>query len=375
MYMRKQLILKNIKKQVLELKKVDLFKGGKKMIKSKKKKRGSSLKYIVLFLVFFSGFLANNYYRQATGPMDVNGKDINIEIPAGSSTEKIANILYDNELIMNKTIFKFHVKNLKADGKLKAGNFDLNTNMALDNIINSLTVSGKSTNTVRFTIPEGYELIQVAEKLANENIVNKDRFLELTKDKANFQDKYEFLTLLEEGQSLEGFLFPSTYEIYNGSEEEIVIEKMLNEFQKIYEKDLANKLDEMDLSLNEVITLASIVEREGKVDSERPIMSAVFHNRIAQNMYLQSCATVQYILGERKPVLSNADTRIPSPYNTYINEGLPPGPIASPGEASLVAAVNPADVDYLFFVLTGSDGTHTFTKTYNEHLEAKPKTK
>lgn len=148
---------------------------------------------------------------------------------------------------------------------------------------------------------------------------------------------------------------------------------MLNEFQKIYEKDIADKLDEIDLSLNEVITLASIVEREGKVDSERPIMSAVFHNRIDQNMYLQSCATVQYILGERKEVLTNADTRIPSPYNTYINEGLPPGPIASPGEASLVAAVNPADVDYLFFVLTGSDGTHTFTKTYQEHLNAKPK--
>lgn len=123
------------------------------MIKEKKKKKGSSLKYILLFLIFFLGFLANNYYRQAIGPMDRNGTQVNIEIPSGASTDKIANILYDNELIKNKIIFKFHVKNSEADGKLKAGNFDLNTNMALDNIINSLTVSQKSTNTVRFTIP------------------------------------------------------------------------------------------------------------------------------------------------------------------------------------------------------------------------------
>lgn len=151
--MKRQLVLKNIKKQVLKLQNVSLFKGGKKMIKEKKKKKGSSLKYILLFLIFFLGFLANNYYRQAIGPMDRNGTQVNIEIPSGASTDKIANILYDNELIKNKIIFKFHVKNSEADGKLKAGNFDLNTNMALDNIINSLTVSQKSTNTVRFTIP------------------------------------------------------------------------------------------------------------------------------------------------------------------------------------------------------------------------------
>lgn len=371
---KRRLVLKNIKKKLLEFQNVDLFKGGGKMIKAKQKKRGSSLKYIVLFLVLFVGFSANSYFKQSLGAMNSGDTtNINIEIPAGSSTDRISNILFDNKLIKNKTIFKFQVKNLKAAGKLKAGNFDLNTSMNLEEIIKGLTVSGKSTNTVRFTIPEGYELTQIADKLANENIVEKERFLELVGNKSNFESKYEFLKKLDEDQSLEGFLFPSTYEIYKDSEEEVIIEKMLSEFQIIYEKDIANKLEAMDLSLNEVITLASIVEREGKVDSERPIMSAVFHNRIDQNMYLQSCATVQYILGERKEVLTNADTRIASPYNTYINEGLPPGPIASPGEASLIAAVNPADVDYLFFVLTGADGSHTFTKTYDEHLKAKPK--
>ncbi|NLC04027.1 MAG: endolytic transglycosylase MltG [Tissierellia bacterium] len=347
------------------------------MSNKKEKKKGSILKYIFIFLILviaFGAFTANNYYKQSIGPMDKdNVKEITVEVPSGSSTDKISSILLDNGLIKNKTIFKFQVKSLEADGKLKAGTFNLNTGMDVEEIVENLSVSQKSTNTVRFTIPEGYELTQIAEKLAKEEIVDEARFLELTGNKSNFEDKYEFLKLLEPDQSLEGFLFPSTYEIYKDSEEKVVIEKMLDQFAKIYEKDIAGKLEEMNLSLNEVITLASIVEREGKVDSERPIMSAVFHNRIDQNMALQSCATVQYILGERKEVLTNEDTRIPSLYNTYIHTGLPPGPIASPGEASLIAAVNPADVDYLFFVLTGSDGTHTFTKTYQEHLNAKPK--
>ena len=374
MYMKRQLVLKNIKKQVLEFKKVALFKGGKKMIKANKKKRGSSLKYIILFLVFFSGFIANNYYKQAIGPMDTNGSDINIEIPAGSSTDKIANILYDNELIMNKIIFKFHVLSLNANGKLKAGKFDLNTNMALDDVINSLTVSGKATNTVRFTIPEGYELNQIAEKLANENIVNKDRFLELTKDKANFQEKYEFLKLLEDGQSLEGFLFPSTYEIYNDSGEEVVIEKMLSQFEKIYKSKIEAKMSELDLDLNEIVTLASMVEREAVVDKERSIMAGVLYNRLEIDMPLQIDATVQYALGERKERLLFKDLEIESPYNTYLYKGLPPGPISSPGENSIIATVNPSDVDYFFYVLKGDNsGEHTFTKTFNEHIEAKPK--
>ena len=120
-----------------------------------------------------------------------------------------------------------------------------------------------------------------------------------------------------------------------------------------------------------MITLASIIEREIKVDDERPLAASVFYNRIAQGMRLQSCATVQFILGERKAKLTNEETQIDSPYNTYINEGLPPAPIASPGMKSIEAAINPAQTDYLFFVLTGDDGSHTFTSTYEDHLKAK----
>lgn len=341
----------------------------------KKKRRTKIFPIIILlFAIGFGAIFAQKYYKEALGPMDIEEpKDINIVIPQSSSTTKIADILFENGLIKNQLIFKYQVNTKGVGGSLKAGEYNLSTEMDLVTIIDSLVKGGKSRDTVRFTIPEGYELSQMAEKLSNEGIVNKDKFLQLVSDKGNFENKYGFLQELNPNQSLEGFLFPSTYEIFKGATEEEIIGKMLSEFEKIYKKDIEPKLNDFDMTLNEIITLASIVEREGKVDKERPLMSAVFHNRLEDGMMLQSCATVQYILGERKEVLSTEDTRIESPYNTYINSGLPPGPIASPGEASLVAAVNPADVDYLFFVLTGNDGTHTFTKTYQEHLNAKPK--
>ncbi|MST99859.1 endolytic transglycosylase MltG [Tissierella pigra] len=341
-----------------------------KMRKSRKRRFSIFILFIVLLV---SGVFMNNYYKEGLKAMNPDDpSDVLVVIPSSSSVNTISNILYENKLIKNPIIFKIKVKTSNTASTLKAGEYNLSTDMDLDTIISKLVKGGKDRNTVRFTIPEGYELEQMAEKLAKEGIIDKDRFIQLSSDKKNFEEEFSFLKQLEKGQSLEGFLFPSTYEIFTGTKEEEIIGKMLHEFEKIYEKDLESKLTELNMTLNEAVTLASIVEREGKVDEERPLMSAVFLNRIEKGMMLQSCATVQYVLGERKEVLSNADTRIDSPYNTYINEGLPPGPIASPGEESLVAAVNPADVDYLFFVLTGN-GTHTFTKTYEEHLQAKPK--
>lgn len=342
--------------------------------KKKEKKKNTFKKgfgfFILLIIAVF--FIGKNYYKDAIGPMDKeSSSQVNVTIPASSTIDYIGNVLYEEGLIKHPIIFKYRVRSKEVASRLKAGEYNLSKDMDLDTIIDKIVKGTKSNDTTRFTIPEGYEVREMADKLESEGLVNKELFLDLAGSKENFEDKYEFLKELDEGQSLEGFLFPSTYEIYIGTSEEEIIEKMLGQFEKIYDSEIKEKSTEYDLTLNQIVTLASIIEREGKLDSERPIMSAVFHNRLEEGMLLQSCATVQYILGERKPVLSNKDTSIDSPFNTYLNSGLPPTPIASPGKVSLISAVNPADVDYKFFVLTGRDGSHTFSVTLKEHNKAK----
>ncbi len=340
----------------------------------KNKKKSLFVGLILVFVIIGSiSFFGINYYKDAVSAVDLDDpNEVDIVIPSSTSTEKIAEILKDNGLIKNPLVFRYVARKDGVSSKLKAGEYRLSTKMNVRSILDRLVKGSKNIDTTRFTIPEGYEIKQIADKLSEEGLVDKAVFLSLSNDKGNFEEEYSFLKELEKGQSLEGFLFPSTYEVYKDASEKEIIEKMLDVFETVYEEEIKDRVDDFDLDLNQIITLASIIEREGKLDRERPIMSAVFHNRLEDGMKLQSCATVQYILGERKEVLTNADTSIDSPFNTYINTGLPPAPIASSGRASLVAAVNPADVDYLFFVLTGSDGSHTFTRTYEEHLEAKP---
>lgn len=354
-----------------------LLKGGDFVLgtaRGKKKKNKNKLLMFFL-LIIFSVLLIGRYYKNGLMAVSAeNPTNINIEIPNGSSSKKIATILKEEGLIKNEFIFRIAVKNKQAEGNLKAGTYTLNTGMNTDEIIYELSKGGKNDNVIKFTIPEGYEIRQMADKLAEEGIVDKERFMELTSDKKNFQDKYPFLAELADGQSLEGFLYPSTYEIYIDTSEEEVISKMISQFIQVYEKDIEPNMGDFDLSLNEIVTLASIIEREAKLDEEREFISAVFHNRLKENMLLQSCATVQYVLGERKEVLSEKDIQIESDFNTYIHQGLPPAPIASPGKKSLIAAINPAEVDYLYF-RTKDDGTggHTFSRTYEEHLKANPK--
>jgi UPF0755 protein len=170
---------------------------------------------------------------------------------------------------------------------------------------------------------------------------------------------------------LEGFLFPETYEMKVGASESQIAERMLSQFDKVFKDSYYERAEELGMTINEVVTLASVIEREAQLDSERARISGVFHNRINKGWKLQSCATVQYILGERKEVLSYDDIAIESPYNTYINAGLPPSPIASPGEKSIIAALYPEDTDFMFFVASGeNDGSHIFSKTLKEHEKA-----
>ncbi|KPU28374.1 hypothetical protein TR13x_01560 [Caloranaerobacter sp. TR13] len=335
-------------------------------------KLGLTFLILAIIIIATVGFI---YVKEQMKPVDSEGVsyDITIKIPSGSTTAKIADILEENSLIKNKYIFKIIVRMKEVDGKLKAGEYSLNKKMDLYQIIDAL-VKGNPKKTVKFTIPEGYELSMIAEKLSKQNLVNKERFLELCNNVSLFKKKFDFLKELPEGSTLEGYLFPDTYEVYKDAKEEEIINKMLARFEQVYNDKIKYKAKKLNLTMNEVITLASIIEREAKLDSERPLISAVFHNRLKKGWLLQSCATVQYVLGERKENLTYDDLKIDSKYNTYLYKGLPPGPIASPGLKSIEAAVEPANVDYMFFVVN-KDGSHTFSRSFNEHVNAKNKNK
>ncbi len=243
----------------------------------------------------------------------------------------------------------------------------IDTSMNYDTIMSELKTITKSRETKKFTIPEGYELKQIVDKLSAENLIDREKFMHLV-EYGKFH--HEFIKDLPIRKNrLEGYLFPDTYEIYTDTSEEDIIKKMLDRFEQKFESKYYKKSKQLNMTIDQVITLASIIEREAMLDEERYLISSVFHNRLKSNEYpfLQSCATVQYILGERKPILSIQDTKIDSPYNTYKFSGLPPGPIASPGEKAIEAALYPEETEYMFFS-ANNDGSHTFSKTYEQHL-------
>ena len=290
-----------------------------------------------------------------------------VEIPKGASTDAIAEILKDEGLIDYKMAFKLYSRFRENDGKYKYGSYELSMDMDYDSIMAKLKTDVEKEETVRVLIKEGLEAHQIAKLLADSGIGSEKKYLEIIK---NPQYSYDFLEDLPDAEmKLEGYLFPDTYDFFKTDSEEVVLKKLLDNFDKKFTQELKDKMSELDMTMNEVITLASIIEREAGSDEERGLVSGVFHNRLSSRSYpyLESCATVQYILKERKEILSIADTKIESPYNTYQNPGLPVGPIASPGLNSIRAALEPEETKYNFFVWAPDQGKHLFAETLDAH--------
>ncbi len=327
--------------------------------------------FALSLFVLIAGFLAAYaLYR----PYDANNpKEITFEIPSGSTTKEIAEILKDSELVRSGKLFLLIVKTSGNENNIKAGRYTLKQDMDYDQIVSKLVRGSTYVEFARITIPEGYELRQITDLLVNKGLVEREEF-----EKALNPSLYDY-SFLEtvDTETLEGFLFPDTYDIpYSYGPGEIV-KIFLDRFDDIMNETYKESLSDIGFSMKELITMASIIERETKYPPERKRVSGVFHNRLNKNMRFESCATVQYALGERKQSLSYEDTAISSPYNTYRMKGLPPGPIASPGEESIVAALYPENNDYLFFYAIPGDekGRHVFSRTYQEHLSAQSKYK
>ncbi|MBO8125857.1 MAG: endolytic transglycosylase MltG [Firmicutes bacterium] len=295
------------------------------------------------------------------------GQSVRVEIPAGASSAEISQILEEAGVVSDAWIFRAYAKLAGVEGTLKAGHYQLETAMP---VIQLLRVLVKGTpETIAVTITEGQTLKEIARTLEEAGIVNAVEFQRLAYD-----PKYvlgdEMPHWLLGAKSLEGFLFPDTYLFAPGQGAREVLRVMFKQFLAKTEELREKSPYVAQLGVVRWVTLASIVEKEGRLPEELPIIASVFANRLERGMYLQSCATIQYALGRRKPQLTEEDLQVDSPYNTYKNGGLPPGPIASPGLSALKAAAYPAETDYLYFVAKG-DGSHIFSKNYREHLRAK----
>ncbi|MCC6275628.1 MAG: endolytic transglycosylase MltG [Leptospiraceae bacterium] len=332
---------------------------------TKSKKKFLKISIIVLLILVLSSGIGIFVFDEIKGGAAGHGeKKYDLFVGPGDSSSKIIRELSSHGLIKSSVYFQLLLKFTGNTNKIKQGLYEINDGMSSRKILEIL-VKGK-VKLIHFTIPEGYNNRQIGDLLAEKKIVpSRNAFLMAAADK-EILDKYKI-----PASTTEGYLFPETYSVPYNFPPDRIVEMLLKRFFLNLEKiEKAKNLSPEDL--HQKVILASIVEREAKRKEERPMMAGVFLKRIREDINLESCATVQYLFDKPKKRLFEKDLERESPYNTYRNKGYPPGPISNPGIPAIEAAFNPKDEGYLFFLLK-PDGSHYFSKTIKEHLEAKKK--
>lgn len=326
------------------------------------RKSNRLLLIIIAAIIVIAAIVAVITITTGGGAVDPNDETkISVVIEEGSGTESIGETLKEKDLI--SSVFKFKIKSKLSgnDGNYKPGVYSLSRSQSMSEIIDVI-VSGKS-DVARFTIPEGYTTKQTMETLVKAGLTTEEDFMD---EVVNGDFDYDFLKDVPSGDArLEGYLYPDTYEVYKNASAHDIIDTMLSNFDgRVYEIPNGKK---SDMSLHEILTVASLIERETKVADERAKVASVIYNRIEKGMKLQIDASIQYILDEPKEHLLYSDLKVESPYNTYLHEGLPPGPICSPRVECVEAALNPANTNYLYYVMAPElDGHHNFSETAAE---------
>lgn len=287
-----------------------------------------------------------------------------IFIKKGTHLKKVSEVLQQDGIIKNRHFFVLLTTILGKKTKVKAGEYEFHTQMLPLEVLDALVKGQVKPHLV--TIPEGYTLSQIAQLLEDLNLVEKKGFLQ----KASSPAFINTLGLSQlAGPTLEGYLFPDTYHLFREMDPEEVIQMMVHQFKKVFGPDLANRTSELGISEREVVILASLIEKETPLPEEKPLISAVFQNRLKKKIPLQSDPTVIYGIKNFSGNLTKEHLLRRTPYNTYLMIGLPPTPICNPGKESLLAAVHPAPVPYLYFV-SKNDGSHYFSSDIEEHNRA-----
>ncbi|MDT9724601.1 endolytic transglycosylase MltG [Xylanibacillus composti] len=337
--------------------------------------------FIILLILFFLGagtvtgigmFVANSLK-----PVEAQGESITFTIEPGMNSTAVTKKLEEAGLIRSSLIFSYYLRYKGEGSRFQAGDYALTPGMTLDEMIAKFNAGDTiPVETVRFTVPEGMTVAQMAAQFGNAGIIDEEVFLRLVSEPQNFMAE-SIRDIPADGNYvywLEGYLFPETYEIVKEDfAEHVMVQRMLEELDRKLEQlpeGWQQQMDKLGLTFHEIMTVASLIEREVVVDAERPIVAGVIYNRLEIGQPLQIDATVQYALGEHKDRVLYEDLRVDHLYNTYRHNGLPPGPIAAPGLASIRAALYPEETPYFYYV-TKKDGSqeHLFAETYAQHLE------
>ena len=319
----------------------------------------------VLIVVPLLGFLAVLHTRGDNKDFAASGPHL-IIVQEGMTTADIAQLLHEKKLVKDPTAFRWEARYKGLATKLQAGPYQIEGGLSNGAIVDVM-VKGR-VKQLRFTVPEGFTVVKTAKKLEAEGLGNADKFIAAAKNYAPFDymqtDNPDVLF------KAEGFIYPATYELPVGLSEDKILAILVGQFDEyMREEKIPEKCAKQGLQLRQVVNLAAMVELEAVFAEEQPRIAGVFLKRLAIGMPIQSDTTIQYLLGSQKEIITFDDTKIQSPYNTYQNPGLPPGPIGSPGMSAIKAVLEPEKTEYLYFVAE-KDGHHRFTKTYREHLRA-----
>jgi UPF0755 protein len=295
-------------------------------------------------------------------PAGPAGPKVEIAVPRGTTTAGVGRILHERGVIGNATVFRLYAQ-FRGRTSLQAGRYQMPTNIGYDTALDLLEEGPAIPAQQRLTIPEGFRLTQVAERVGSLPERSSQAFLDLALS-GRIRSRFE----PEDSTNLEGMLFPETYNFDIDDSEEEILSRMIDTFDQVAtEVGVQDAEQKVGISPYEAIIVASLIEREAKLDDERAKVARVIYNRLEEGMALQIDATIVYAKGGTITRVFNADLDDDGPYNTYTRKGLPPTPIAMPGRESLVAALNPEPGDWLYYVVTGKDGSSSFARTYQEH--------
>ena len=318
-----------------------------------------------LFVLFHFFWQVNHSHGKGNVRQD-------FEIKKGEGIKEIGKNLEESQLIKSKYYFYYYIWKMGGKDKLQAGKYELRGSLTVPEIVQIFSVGETIPQEIRITFPEGASAEQMAEILGEKGF-NKDNFLRAVAGSDKVKTDYNFLKDRPRGKSLEGYLFPDTYFFWREADAGDIINRMLLNFDEKLTKEMREEIKNRGRTIYKVVTMASILEKEVKSFEDMKIVSGIFWKRLDQNKPLQSCATIAYILKKEKKQYSYEDTRVKSPYNTYINKGLPPGPINNPGLNSITAAIYPTETEYNYFLTDPETGKTVYSKTVEEHEENKKK--